>query len=128
MLALLQRVRALVPDARVGVGHGQMTDEGLEHVMVAFMEGRIDVLWQGAPPPIPSLAQVLANAPATVFGLTEAEQAAMIKRFPFLTPATVPSGTYRGQAAPMRSAAGCSKPWAWPSASFPVSTSPAAAW
>ncbi len=39
-----ERVRALVPDARVGVGHGQMTDEGLEHVMVGFMEGRIDVL------------------------------------------------------------------------------------
>jgi transcription-repair coupling factor (superfamily II helicase) len=39
-----ERVRTLVPDARVGVGHGQMTDEGLEHVMVAFMEGRIDVL------------------------------------------------------------------------------------
>ena len=39
-----ERVRTLVPDARVGVGHGQMTDEGLEHVMVGFMEGRIDVL------------------------------------------------------------------------------------
>jgi len=70
-----------------------------------MLAGRIDVLWQGAPPPIPSLTQVLANAPATVFGLTEAEQAAMIKRFPFLTPATVPPGTYQGQAAPMRSAA-----------------------
>ena len=71
----------------------------------AILEGRIDVLWQGAPPPIPSLSQVLAGAPATVFGLTEAEQAAMIKRFPFLTAATVPPNTYKGQAAPIHSAA-----------------------
>jgi transcription-repair coupling factor (superfamily II helicase) len=42
--SIAERVRTLVPDARVGVGHGQLTDEGLEHVMVAFMEGRIDVL------------------------------------------------------------------------------------
>lgn len=42
--AIAARVRELVPDARVGVGHGQMTDEGLEQVMLAFMEGRLDVL------------------------------------------------------------------------------------
>ena len=41
---IAERIRALVPDARVGVGHGQMTDEGLEQVMVAFMDGRVDVL------------------------------------------------------------------------------------
>ncbi len=42
--AIAARVRELVPDARVGVGHGQLTDEGLEQVMLGFMEGRIDVL------------------------------------------------------------------------------------
>ena len=42
--SIAERVRSLVPDARVGVGHGQMTDEGLEQVMLGFMEGRIDVL------------------------------------------------------------------------------------
>jgi len=39
-----ERIRTLVPDARVGVGHAQLTDDGLEAVMLAFMEGRIDVL------------------------------------------------------------------------------------
>ena len=70
-----------------------------------MLEGRIDVLWQGSPPPIPSLTQVLGRAPATAFGLTADEQAAMIKRFPFLTLATVPPGIYKNQIAPIRSAA-----------------------
>jgi transcription-repair coupling factor (superfamily II helicase) len=34
----------LVPEARIGVAHGQMADEELEQVMVAFIEGRLDVL------------------------------------------------------------------------------------
>jgi len=70
-----------------------------------LLEGRIEVLWQGSPPPIPALVQVLDGAPATVFGLTEAEQDAMLKRFPFLAAATVAPNTYKGQAAPIRSAA-----------------------
>jgi transcription-repair coupling factor (superfamily II helicase) len=44
IVALAERVRTLVPDARVGVGHAQLTDEALESVMLGFMEGRIDVL------------------------------------------------------------------------------------
>ena len=71
----------------------------------AMLENRIDVLWQGAPPPIPSLSDVLARAPATVFGLTEDEQAAMIKRFPYLAASTTPPGTYKNQTAPIRGAA-----------------------
>ena len=85
---------------KVTIVNGQPAD-----MVKDMLEGRIDVLWQGAPPPIPSLTRVLAGAPATVFGLTEAEQAAMIKRFPFLTAATVPPNTYKGQAAPIHSAA-----------------------
>ena len=85
---------------KVTIVNGQPAD-----MVKDMLEGRIDVLWQGAPPPIPSLSQVLAGAPATVFGLTEAEQAAMIKRFPFLTAATVPPNTYKGQAAPIHSVA-----------------------
>jgi transcription-repair coupling factor (superfamily II helicase) len=42
--SIADRVRSLVPDARVGIGHGQMDEESLEQVMVGFMEGRIDVL------------------------------------------------------------------------------------
>ena len=44
IVSIAERIRALVPDARVGVGHAQLTDDGLEAVMLAFMEGRIDVL------------------------------------------------------------------------------------
>jgi len=44
IVSIAERIRALVPDARVGVGHAQMSDEALEQVMLAFMEGRVDVL------------------------------------------------------------------------------------
>ena len=37
-------VRALVPEAEVGVAHGQMPEEQLERAMVEFSEGRTDVL------------------------------------------------------------------------------------
>jgi transcription-repair coupling factor (superfamily II helicase) len=41
MAGMIQR---LVPDARVAIGHGQMTGDKLEEVMLGFMEGRSDVL------------------------------------------------------------------------------------
>jgi transcription-repair coupling factor (superfamily II helicase) len=44
IVSIAARVRDLVPDARVAVGHGQLSDEGLEQAMLAFMEGRVDVL------------------------------------------------------------------------------------
>lgn len=37
-------IRSLMPDVRMGVAHGQMPEGQLEDVMVAFYEGRIDVL------------------------------------------------------------------------------------
>ncbi|MBT9253764.1 MAG: transcription-repair coupling factor [Brockia lithotrophica] len=37
-------VQALVPEARVAVAHGQMDEEELERVMLAFLEREIDVL------------------------------------------------------------------------------------
>jgi len=42
--AVAQRLQELVPDARVGVGHGQMTENTLEKVMLQFVEGKYDVL------------------------------------------------------------------------------------
>ncbi len=39
-----ERVRKLVPEARVGVGHGQMPEKALAEVMDAFSEGDVDVL------------------------------------------------------------------------------------
>jgi transcription-repair coupling factor (superfamily II helicase) len=42
--SLANLVRRLVPEARVAVAHGQMPERQLEHVMLAFVEGRADVL------------------------------------------------------------------------------------
>lgn len=39
-----RRVHRLVPEARVGVAHGQMAEEQLENVMMEFLEGELDVL------------------------------------------------------------------------------------
>ncbi len=37
-------LRELVPEARIGIGHGQMPEEELEKVMTSFSKGEIDVL------------------------------------------------------------------------------------
>lgn len=37
-------INRLVPDARVGIGHGQMDGKNLEEVMAKFIEGAFDVL------------------------------------------------------------------------------------
>ncbi|HEX7196493.1 MAG TPA: transcription-repair coupling factor [Candidatus Limnocylindria bacterium] len=42
--AAAERVRRLVPGARVAIGHGQMSEGMLERVMLDFGEGRFDVL------------------------------------------------------------------------------------
>lgn len=39
-----ERLRKLAPMARIGVGHGQMTESELEPVMLAFIRGELDVL------------------------------------------------------------------------------------
>ncbi|MBW3572679.1 MAG: transcription-repair coupling factor, partial [Gemmatimonadetes bacterium] len=42
--AVAQKVQKLVPDAAVGVAHGQMREKELERVMTSFIEGELDVL------------------------------------------------------------------------------------
>ena len=42
--------------------------------------GEIDALWQGAVVPIPSLTEVANLSDAVIFGLSDAEVAAMLKR------------------------------------------------
>ena len=37
-------VQRLCPNAKVGIGHGQMEEKKLEQLMLAFMEGEFDVL------------------------------------------------------------------------------------
>ncbi len=39
-----ERLRALVPEARIGIAHGQMKEHGLEDVMMDFYAGSYDVL------------------------------------------------------------------------------------
>ena len=41
---IAQQVAALVPNARLGVAHGQMAEHELEQVMIGFIEGTIEVL------------------------------------------------------------------------------------
>jgi TRAP transporter TAXI family solute receptor len=65
--------------------------------------GEIDALWQGAVVPIPSLSDVADQADAVVFGLADAEVAAMLERFPQLSATAIPPGTYKGQTAEIRS-------------------------
>ncbi|MBV6457140.1 MAG: Transcription-repair-coupling factor [Fimbriimonadaceae bacterium] len=41
---IAEALRKLVPQARIGVGHGQMSEKDLEPVMIAFIKGEIDIL------------------------------------------------------------------------------------
>ena len=42
--SVAERLREMLPDARIGVAHGQMPDELLERVMLDFYEGHYDIL------------------------------------------------------------------------------------
>ncbi len=39
-----EKLRKIVPTARIGVGHGQMTEKELEPIMVGFIKGELDIL------------------------------------------------------------------------------------
>lgn len=39
-----ERIKALMPDARIAIGHGQMAETALEQVMLDFVENRTDIL------------------------------------------------------------------------------------
>ena len=42
--AAAEQLRALLPDARIAVGHGQMPERAMEKAMGAFVRGEVDVL------------------------------------------------------------------------------------
>ncbi|HRK21957.1 MAG TPA: transcription-repair coupling factor, partial [Fimbriimonadaceae bacterium] len=44
IMHIAERLRQLVPHAKIGVGHGQMTEDELEPVMLGFIHGEIDIL------------------------------------------------------------------------------------
>lgn len=39
-----ERLKKLVPMAKIGIGHGQMTEKELEPVMIGFIKGELDIL------------------------------------------------------------------------------------
>ena len=41
---MAEQIRALVPDARIAVGHGQMSEQELEKTILDFLDGEYDVL------------------------------------------------------------------------------------
>lgn len=41
---MYERIKTLVPDARIGIAHGQMRENALEDVMLDFYAGAYDVL------------------------------------------------------------------------------------
>jgi uncharacterized protein len=109
---------------RVGVGpaggpaegyfKGLMSSTGLACTLVTgtpaalaqdVLAGRIDAYWQGSSVPVPPIKEVTDKADGVVFGLNAAEVAAVLKMFPFFSPATVPAGTYRGQSQALSSVA-----------------------
>jgi transcription-repair coupling factor (superfamily II helicase) len=42
--SIAARIQELVPEAKMGIGHGQLPEQDLEKVMLDFMEGRVNVL------------------------------------------------------------------------------------
>jgi len=41
---IAENLRALVPEAEISIGHGQMPEDELEKVMAAFVQGKVDIL------------------------------------------------------------------------------------
>jgi transcription-repair coupling factor (superfamily II helicase) len=75
--AMCELVRRLVPEAKVGLGHGQMTGDELEEVMVKFVRRELDVLVATAiiesGIDIPSANTMIVNR-ADTFGLAQLYQ------------------------------------------------------
>ncbi|MCA9406168.1 MAG: transcription-repair coupling factor [Candidatus Omnitrophica bacterium] len=67
----------LVPKARIAVGHGQMSPKELEHIMLQFLEGEIDILVCttiiGSGIDIPNANTLIVNR-ADHFGLSDLHQ------------------------------------------------------
>ena len=77
ILEFAQLIQELVPHARIGVGHGQMNEHELEHVMMGFVRKDIDVLVCttiiGSGIDIPNANTIIINN-ADHFGLAELYQ------------------------------------------------------
>ena len=94
--------RALAEEA--GVTCTQVNGTPDEHAR-QLLAGEIDAFWFGAGVPVAAFAQVADAQDAVIFGLTAQEVEKMRRRFAYLAPNTIPAGTYRGQAEPVRTVA-----------------------
>ncbi|MCP4642458.1 MAG: transcription-repair coupling factor, partial [bacterium] len=77
IVSFAELVRKLVPEARIGIGHGQMSDHELERVMTDFIHGAIDIIVCtniiGSGIDIPNANTIIINN-ASHFGLSELYQ------------------------------------------------------
>lgn len=75
--SLADKVLKLIPDAKVGIAHGQMNGEALEKVMMKFVEGEFDVLVSTniieSGLDIPNANTIIINH-AHMFGLSDLHQ------------------------------------------------------
>jgi transcription-repair coupling factor (superfamily II helicase) len=75
--SIADKVKRLVPDAKVGVAHGQMDGNKLEEIMLGFIEGEFDVLISTniveSGLDIPNANTIMINQ-AHMFGLSDLHQ------------------------------------------------------
>jgi TRAP transporter TAXI family solute receptor len=94
------RAAAAIAGINPVIVSGTPADQGKQ-----LLAGEIDAFWQGAVVPIPSLVSVTDAADCVVFGLSDAETAAMRARFPFMAEARAAAGLYKGQTSQIKSVA-----------------------
>jgi len=74
---IAQKLQRLIPEARIVVGHGQMNEDQLEHVMIDFSNGEYDVLVSTTiienGLDIPNANTIIVNN-AALFGLSQLYQ------------------------------------------------------
>ncbi|MBX7245349.1 MAG: transcription-repair coupling factor [Candidatus Sumerlaeaceae bacterium] len=72
-----ERIREIVPSARIAIGHGQMADNDLEQVMLDFIDGKHDILVSTTiienGVDIPNVNTIIINR-ADAFGLAQLYQ------------------------------------------------------
>lgn len=67
--------------------------------------GEIDAFWFGAGLPVPAFTEAAKLLPVQVFGLSDQECAAFLKRYPYFAAYQIPASTYSGQSVPVNSVA-----------------------
>ena len=109
---------------RVGVGPAKgpaelifralAADTGINAIIVTgspsdlakqVLGGEIDAFWYGSGLPLTAFVDIAKAAPTVIFGLTDAEVAALRKRFPYMAPNSIPANSYPAQTTPLATVA-----------------------